>query len=130
MNTTIMPKLATMKNWFPWLFTEQTHILPLPECCPISHNPKEGSTLTISYIPSRKHLEVYALTEYINSFIGGKKCPVTGAYLNRDMESMIQAIAQHCANSVKVPVSVTADLVLDCHQMKLVCKAKPEKRSD
>lgn len=81
------------------------HIVPLPQCCPISGNPQKGSYLMLCYQPKEVFLEVYSLKAYIDKFVGG--------YENiRDMEGMIQAICQECANTLGVFVSAGAWIVL------------------
>jgi hypothetical protein len=75
-------------------------------------------------------LEVYNLERYINSFVGGLKCPVSGEITVREMESTIQKISQHCANIVNVMVRIRASLVLDCGSMLLTCRAYPPQLGD
>lgn len=97
----------------------ERHQLPLPRCCPISGNPQPGSTITISYRPKDKFLEVYSLRNYIDEFIGGHE----GV---RDMEGMIQKIASDCCQTLGVYVRVDAQIILqDGDQMRLVAKARP-----
>lgn len=93
------PNLQGNKNDFSW------HLLPLLPCCPISGNPQKGSTLAILYKPSESFLEVYSLRKYIDSFIGGTD-------LVRDMEGMIQVIANTCTQILNVPVTVGAFIKL------------------
>lgn len=103
----------------------EVHILELPPCCPVSKNPRPGSTLLICYKPQESVLEVGALYAYIHQYRGGLR-DATGAIIIRDMEGMISRIAQDCANAVGVPVSVCADLVIAPKQrMYLVVRKKP-----
>lgn len=96
-----------------------THRLLIPPCCPISNNPRPGSRLEISYQPHDYMLEVAALRCYVDSYRGGRG-PV------RSMEGMIQCIAQDCADCIKTPVRVVAELMLDPNQEMLVrCEATP-----
>jgi len=117
--------LATMPNVLPQIRTTQRHILSLPQCCPVSGNPQAGSAIEISYRPSQFHLEVYSLQSFIQSFIGGSKCPYSGAVLIRNQEEMIQSIAQSCADVIKVEVAVLAHLILDAGRMEIECIAYP-----
>ena len=99
----------------------ETHILDLPECCPVSKNPRPGSTIEITYTPGRCYLEVASLKKYIGTYRGGR-----GEV--RSMEGMIQAIAQDCANAVGRRVDVEAKLNLVPEQrMILRCLAEPQK---
>lgn len=94
----------------------QQHTLPLPSCCPVSGNPQVGSTITISYVPDTKFLEVYSLSTYISKFVGG--------YENvRDMEGMIQVIAHECATTIGVRVKVDAKIKLQREDsMRIIAK--------
>lgn len=91
--------------------TKEQHVFALPVCCPISKNPRTGSTLTINYEPQDRVLEVASLYAYIHSFIGGLRDD-TGTIIVRDMEQMIERIAADCAAIVGTQVSVRAHLVL------------------
>lgn len=89
----------------------ESHELELPPCCPVSKNPRPGSTFTICYTPKQQVLEVGSLYAYIYSFRGGLK-GADGQIVVRDMEGMIARIARDCAEALGVPVTVTAHLVL------------------
>lgn len=103
----------------------EVHILELPPCCPVSKNPRPGSTLMIVYRPQESVLEVGALYAYVHQYRGGLR-DATGALIIRDMEGMVSLIAQHCADAVRVPVSVCADLVIAPKQrMCLFVRKKP-----
>jgi 7-cyano-7-deazaguanine reductase len=109
--------IATVKNEARCFWTEETHVLDLPACCPISGNPQPGSTLTIRYEPRERILEVAALRAYIDSYVGGHD----GV---RSMEGMIQQIAADVAAAVSVNVCVEADLIIEPGQrMRLKCAA-------
>ncbi len=100
------------------------HRVPLPECCPISHNPLAGSALTLTYRPRQWVLEVYGLRTLVGRFRGG--FPGVGPYPpERNMEGMIQLLAQMSADAVGVPVHARADLVLDTGGMVLTAYARP-----
>ena len=112
--------IRTVPNEARCFFTTETHELSLSPCCPVSHNPRPGSILTITYDPVDKILEVASLRKYVDSYCGGR-----GAV--RSMEGMIQEIAQSCANCSGVCIIVFADLVIDPDQkMKLKCVAFPD----
>jgi NADPH-dependent 7-cyano-7-deazaguanine reductase QueF len=97
----------------------ETHILPIPPCCPVSKNPRPGSTITISYRPSGCSLEIASLYAYIHAFRGGLYDD-HGQLVIRDMEGMIQRIADDCASLLGVDVEVIADLqLLPRQHMKL-----------
>lgn len=89
--------ILTQVNQYPTIALLQWHYLPLPACCPVSGNPQAHSFLMLCYTPKSAFLEVYSLRKYLESFIGGKE----GI---RDMEGMIQAIAQDCATAIGVSV--------------------------
>lgn len=88
---------------------QETHILEIPACCPVSKNPRPGSTLNISYVPAGKSLEVGSLLAYIHSFRGGLK-DADGVVIVRDMEGMVKKIAEDCQDALGIPVTVRADL--------------------
>lgn len=103
----------------------QHHSVELPEMCPVSHNPRPGSILTLSYTPDRWVLEVYGLRVVAHRFVGGfdgnEHYPA-----ERNMEGAIQLIAQMAADAVVVPVRARADLVLDAGRMRLTVIARPQ----
>lgn len=112
--------LKTQPNESRCKSTKETHILPVPVCCPFSQNPRPGSTLRIEYRLSELILEVATLKAYVDSYIGGK-----GDI--RSMEGMIQQITQDCANAVQTSVWVKAHLVIEPRQeMILECSANPQ----
>lgn len=112
--------LRTQPNLDLDIHTYERHMLPLPSCCPVSANPQSGSEIIVSYIPKGSFLEVYSLSAYINSFVGGHPDGV------RDMEGMIQKIAHDCAEAIQVEVKVRAKIRLhDDTEMFLMVKAKP-----
>ena len=96
--------LLTQPNQKPQTLIEW-HWLPLPQCCPVSGNPQPGSFIGICYVPSRSFLEVYSLRKYVTEYVGGRD----GV---RDMEGMVQQIAQDCANEMGVYVYGGALIVL------------------
>lgn len=85
---------------------ESRHKLPFSGLCPVSGNPQVGSYLEISYTANAVFLEVYALRQYIDSYVGGKD----GV---RDMEGTIQKIAKDCAATLRVRVQIEANILLD-----------------
>jgi len=99
--------------------------IALPQCCPISHNPQPGSCLVIQYRAKHHYLELYSLNAYLRRFIGGFK-DAQGAIIIRDMETMIQCIAQDCADMVAVPVRVEARLKLVPIDMTLLVRGYPK----
>lgn len=89
----------------------EQHVLELPPCCPVSKNPRPGSTITISYSPCSRSLDIISLAGYIHTFIGGKYDD-QGQLEIRDMEGMLMAIARHCARVLGQRVTLEADLQL------------------
>jgi NADPH-dependent 7-cyano-7-deazaguanine reductase QueF len=88
--------------------------------CPISGNPQEGSLIIISYHPRTLFLEVDSLQHYILSYKGGR-----GDI--RDMEGMIQQIAQDCAQTIQTRVTVKATINLQRGaSMTVVTIGRPE----
>ena len=65
--------LKTINNPTISKLTKQTHEVVVPPLCPKTANPITGSTLTITYVPEDKLLEVYSLNEYVAAFIGSKE---------------------------------------------------------
>ena len=93
--------------------TKQTHEVVVPALCPNTANPIAGSTLTITYVPDDKLLEVYSLNEYVASFIGSKEV--------RDLELLTQVVARDCHEVLGVNVSVTGKYVLNIGQT-VICE--------
>lgn len=92
---------------------ESTHILDLPQCCPVSHNPQPGSIIEISYRAGDKYLEVASLKEYLGTYRGGKGDV-------RSMEGMIQLVAKECAEAVGVHVECRAMLNIEPQQKMII----------
>jgi len=112
--------LGTMPNEHPDTPTRMEHTLCLPRCCPVSHNPMPGSTVSIRYRVRERVLEVYALRRYIDSFRGGHPDGT------RNMEAMIQKIAQDAATALDTAVFVHAHLQIAPNQeMRLTVTAQP-----
>lgn len=82
-----------------------SHTVPIPECCPVSKNPRPGSTICVSYLPRDIVVPVEALEERVRGYVGGFESI-------RGMEEMIQDIARWCATETGVRVRVVADLVI------------------
>ncbi len=101
------PNIATL--------TRETHEVQVPPLCPKTANPIAGSTLTISYIPAQKLLELYSLRDYVASFIGSQEV--------RDLELLTQVVARDCHDVLGVKVSVTGRYVLNIGQT-LVCECE------
>jgi NADPH-dependent 7-cyano-7-deazaguanine reductase QueF len=85
--------------------TRVVHRIALPPSCPVSGNPRSGSTAEIAYRPKGLVLEVASLLLYVAGFVGGLEEV-------RSMEGMIERIAADCGRAVGVTVTVTADLQL------------------
>lgn len=82
-----------------------SHTVTLPPCCPMSGNPLDGSTVTISYRPNGIVLPVEDLAEMVAEYVGGR-----GAI--RGMEEMVQEICTRSRDIVKVPVRAVARLLI------------------
>ncbi len=95
--------------------TKQTHEVDVPSLCPKTGNPITGSTLTISYVPDQKLLEIYSLNEYVASFIGSQEV--------RDLELLTQVVARDCYNVLGVQVSVIGKYILNVGQT-IICECE------
>lgn len=82
-----------------------SHTVPIPECCPVSKNPRPGSTIRVSYLPLDIVVPVEALEERVRGYVGGFESI-------RGMEEMIQDTARWCAIETGVRVRVVADLAI------------------
>jgi len=107
--------LKTINNPTISKLTKQTHEVVVPPLCPKTANPTTGSTLTITYIPEDKLLEVYSLNEYVASFVGSKEV--------RDLELLTQIVARDCHEGLGVKVSVTGKYVLNIGQT-VICECQ------
>ena len=101
-----------------------THVCNIPApCCPISKNPKAGSTITFTYIPEGWVVEVYSLDALLKQFQGGYKG--SDQYpLERNMEGMCQLLCRMISDALKLDVSYRADINLDCGGMILTGQSK------
>lgn len=114
-----MKRLMTQPNTQRGIQTWEWHILPFSGMCPFSGNPQAGSQLAILYCPERTFLEVYALNAYVQDYKDGRGDV-------RDMEGMIQSVAQDCANALDTGVTVGAFIRLhDGSAMTVMCQAMP-----
>ena len=95
--------------------SKQIHEVDIPPLCPRTKNPISGSTLTISYTPDEKLLEVYSLNEYIASFIGSNEV--------RDLELLTQVVARDCHGILGVKVSVIGKFFLNIGQT-VICECE------
>src|ERR1700758_1223969 len=112
-----MVALKLQPNEYRCAFTHHEHELGLPACCPVSGNPRPGSTITISYEGNEGFLEVASLRAFIDSYVGGKGDV-------RSMEGMLQEIAQACAEVLKVQVTLKSNLLIEPGQiMRVTCYA-------
>ena len=107
--------LKTIDNPKISRITKQSHEVEVPSLCPKTGNPISGSTLTISYTPNEKLLEVYSLNEYIASFIGSNEV--------RDLELLTQVVARDCQGFLGVKVSVIGKYKLNIGQT-VICECE------
>lgn len=100
------------------------NIVEIPSsCCPITKNPK-GGTISLTYSPEQRVIEVYSLRELARRFVGG--FDATDHYpAERNMEGMVELMAQMVADAVGVDVSFSASIVLDCGQMIVSGEVSP-----
>ena len=105
--------LKTINNPKISKLTKQIHEMDVPSLCPKTGNPVTGSTLTITYVPDEKLLEVYSLNEYIASFIGSNEV--------RDLELLTQVVARDCRDVLGVNISVIGNFILNIGQT-VICE--------
>lgn len=111
-----------MRTCDPTIAAFVSHSVPVPECCPVSKNPRPGSTVRVSYLPRDIVVPVEMLEERVRSYIGGFESI-------RGMEEMIQDIARWCAVEAGVRVRVVADLIIqppyggDLQTMRVTARA-------
>jgi hypothetical protein len=107
--------------------------VPLPSCCPVSGNPQEGSSLTLSYRPRGRVIETYSLEAVVKQFKRG--FPGVGPVgpdgtrllyrAERNMEGMVHLLCQMAADAAGVRVRARADLILDTGAMVISTRAVP-----
>lgn len=95
-----------------------SHEVTIPVCCPVSRNPRPGSTLTVIYRAKEQVLEVASLYAYLHQFVGGLR-DRDGELEVRDMEGMLQCVAHDCAQVLHVPVRLHAQLQIVPRQQVL-----------
>jgi 7-cyano-7-deazaguanine reductase len=100
--------LKTIANPKIFKISKQVHEVDVPPLCPKTANPISGSTLTISYIPEERLLEVYSLNDYVASFIGSNEV--------RDLELLTQVVARDCHSILGANVSVIGKYILNIGQ--------------
>ncbi|HEX2697155.1 MAG TPA: hypothetical protein VHM28_05560 [Anaerolineales bacterium] len=107
--------LKTIDNPQIARLTKEIHEVQIPPLCPKTGNPIAGSTLTISYLPEKKLLEVYSLNEYVASFTGSNEV--------RDLELLTQVVARDCHEVLGVKVTVTGTYILNIGQT-VICECE------
>jgi 7-cyano-7-deazaguanine reductase len=107
--------LKTIPNPKISKISKQVHEVDVPPLCPKTANPISGSTLTISYVPDEKLLEVYSLNEYIASFVGSNEV--------RDLELLTQVVARDCGSLLGVHVAVIGRFILNIGQT-VICECE------
>jgi 7-cyano-7-deazaguanine reductase len=107
--------LKTIANPKISKISKQVHEVDVPPLCPKTANPISGSTLTISYVPDEKLLEVYSLNEYVTSFVGSNEV--------RDLELLTQVVARDCHAVLGVSVLVVGTYVLNIGQT-VICECE------
>ena len=102
-----------------------THKCNIPSpCCPISKNPKVGSTISFTYTPDGWVVEVYSLDALVKEFQGGYKG--NDHYpAERNMEGMCQLLCRMVSDAIGLSVTYRADIILDCGGMVLMGECKP-----
>ena len=101
------PKISKLKK--------QIHEVAVPSLCPKTANPVAGSTLTITYVPKHRLLEIYSLNDYVASFIGSNEV--------RDLELLTQVVARDCRKVLGVNVSVIGKYILNVGQT-VICECQ------
>ena len=107
--------LKTIDNPRVSKLIKQVHEVDIPSLCPKTGNPITGSTLTITYKPDQKLLEIYSLNEYVASFIGSNEV--------RDLELFTQVVSRDCHAALGVHVSVIGKYILNIGQT-VVCECE------
>jgi NADPH-dependent 7-cyano-7-deazaguanine reductase QueF len=114
--------LKTINNPKISRLTKQIHEVVVPPLCPKTGNPITGSSLTITYVPKDRLLEVYSLNEYLAAFIGSNEV--------RDLELLTQVVTRDCGKVLGVNVSVTGKYVLNIGQTVICeCLSKPSSKT-
>ncbi len=107
--------LKTIANPKISKISKQVHEVDVPPLCPKTANPISGSTLTISYVPDERLLEVYSLNDYVASFIESNEV--------RDLELLTQVVAHDCHSVLGVHVSVIGKFILNIGQT-VICECE------
>ncbi|SET48223.1 hypothetical protein [Thorsellia anophelis] len=94
--------IKTITNPHPEIDMVQTHTIYLPELCPKSQNPAQGSSIAIRYKAQSVLLELFALDKYIKGFIGHQ--------VVRDIEYFVQVVGMECASALGHAVEIEADI--------------------
>jgi 7-cyano-7-deazaguanine reductase len=111
-------EVYALPNERPDVETEVEHEFEIHTLCPVTKNPRPGSTLTIAYTPKESVLDVIGLDAYLRRFKGGFR--EEGEIVVREMEHLVQRVAEDCARWVGVPVTVTVDALLTPKQRERI----------
>lgn len=112
--------LETIPNVYPHLVMRVTLKYPLSRLCPVSGEPQPSSTITISYEAGARLLETKSLRYYLESFKASEN-----AHGVRDLEELVQVVAQACANALATQVIVQAHYELVSGSMDVEVTAVP-----
>jgi len=117
-------EVYALPNERPDIETEVSHTFEIHTLCPVTKNPQEGSTLTITYVPKATVLDVIGLDAYLKRYRGGFE--EDGEVVVREMEHLVQRVAEDCARWIGVEVETVAECVLQPKQtQRIVCRVKP-----
>lgn len=85
-------EIKTIKNTFPSISTVVTLKSPIVDVCPRSHEPQEGSYLSVEYVPDDSLIELHALEEFIK-WASQSNSPM-------DLETLAQILLQSCQKAL------------------------------
>lgn len=107
--------IDTITNQYPELNTTVTLTTPFVGACPHSGEPQEGSTISVTYQPTDKLIELHAIEQYLAKLTRGSEA--------LDLETVVQLVAMACREALGQPVEVRAVYKLR-DRLEVVCSVQ------
>jgi hypothetical protein len=102
--------IKTIDNRKPQVSITVTLTTPIAAICPYSHEPQNGSYISITYQPQDKLIELHAVEEFIKELGQGTEAI--------DLETVVQLLAIECQD---IPVYIKAFYKLK-NNLEMTCR--------
>ena len=104
--------IETISNRYPQIKTTVTLTTPFVNACPHSGEPQAGSTISVTYQPKDKLIELHGVEKYLAELSAGDD-PL-------DLETVAQLVAMACKDAIG-PVEIKTVYKLRNH-LEMICQ--------